>query len=104
MNSIVKEYIEKIYLKKWSSQNINFTGGMNIMDKVFKIYLSIWVFILLAFSYGCRYYYKPQQIQVKSDIIIGLGRIAVAVTVECDEGSSDSANANGIQIIFFSLI
>ncbi len=44
------------------------------------------------------------EITVKSGIILGFGKIAIMVTAECDEGSSDEESASGTQIIIFSLV
>ena len=41
---------------------------------------------------------------VKTEIFFGLGKIVVEVTATCNEGSSDMENANGWQIIVFTLI
>lgn len=44
------------------------------------------------------------EITVNSGIILGFGKIAITVTAECDEGSSDEESASGTQIIIFSLV
>jgi hypothetical protein len=44
------------------------------------------------------------EITIGSGIIFGLGAITIAVTTACDEGSSDSANVDGTQIIIFTSV
>lgn len=41
---------------------------------------------------------------LKTGLFFGLGKIAIEVTVTCDEGSSDSETATGTQIIIFTKI
>lgn len=44
------------------------------------------------------------EITINSGIILGFGKIAISVTAECAEGSSDEESASGTQIIIFSLV
>ena len=44
------------------------------------------------------------EVKGKSGIIFGFGKIAVVATASCAEGSSDTENANGLQVLIFSLI
>lgn len=44
------------------------------------------------------------EIEAKSGIIIGLGKIEVTVTATCAEGVSDEDTASGTQILIFSLL
>jgi len=43
-------------------------------------------------------------IKIDTGIFFGLGPIEINVTAECDEGSSDEETADGMQIIFFSIV
>lgn len=44
------------------------------------------------------------EIKINSGIILGFGKIAISVTAECAEDSSDEESASGTQIIIFSLV
>lgn len=41
---------------------------------------------------------------LKTGLFFGLGKIAIDVTVTCDEGFSDSETATGMQIIIFTRV
>ena len=41
---------------------------------------------------------------IGSGMIIGLGAIDISVTADCDEGASDSATGDGIQLLIFSKV
>ena len=44
------------------------------------------------------------ELPVSSGLILGLGAIEITVTAECDEGASATDNAEGTQIIIFTMI
>jgi hypothetical protein len=44
------------------------------------------------------------EVTAKSGLILGFGPLTIEVSANCDEGASDSADAIGRQLLFFSLI